>query len=39
MTGHAVWKLSMVPERKQDGNFMKDEKIHGESIVRSVGQS
>ena len=28
----------MVPERGQDGNFMKDRKIHGESNVRSTAQ-
>ena len=28
----------MVPERKQDGNFMKDGEIHGESNVLSTAQ-
>ena len=28
----------MVPERKLDGNFMKDSEIHGESNVRSATQ-
>ena len=28
----------MVPERKCDGNFVKDRKIHGESNVWSTAQ-
>ena len=27
-----------MPDRKCDGNFMKDRKIHGESIVWSAAQ-
>ena len=27
-----------MPERKRDGNFMKDRKIHGESNVWSTAQ-
>ena len=29
----------MVPERKRDGNFRKDRKIHGESNVWSTAQN
>ena len=29
---NAVWKWSMVPERKRDGNFMKIGEIHSEAV-------
>ena len=28
----------MVPERKRDGNFIKNRKIHGDSNVWSIAQ-
>ena len=37
-SSNTVWKWSMVPERKWDGNFVKDIEIHGESNVWSTAQ-
>ena len=38
MASNTVWKRSMLPERKLDGNFMMDREMQSENNMLSTAQ-